>query len=275
MIGPRVGIAVGPRIGAAIGVDANELSALGGAPNPMASVTRDATSAIYCPANASEWTTTLTVAGLAGGNPAGLWLCQEASGNLADAIGANPLVVAGAPTFQNANAGWTRKSVNITATTVQAFSLGAGSFDPSSVSVAWLGYCCLTATPGGNRTVITPTNAATSIHVDHQVSNKLIIGCGASTATSVNTYTTSTIFPIAVVYNKTALTCTMYTALEALTVVFSVVIDGSKGIGAVIGSSDPSAHWAYLTAFTGAAAEQFTTAAMRTLLQTLAWTVSF
>jgi hypothetical protein len=272
MIGPRVGTVVGVAAGVAVGVSADELG--GGTANPMAGVTRDATSGIYRPSNATEWTTTLAVAGLGGGNPTGLWLCQDASGDLADAIGSNPLVVSGAPAYRQSNTGWTTKSFNITATTVQAAILAAGVFNPAADSIAWLGYCCLTGTPGGNRNVLTLTNNATGIRVDHTVANKLQMTCGANTATSANTYTTSTIFPIAIVYNRTATSCKLYTELEELTVTYASVGDGNKGIGAVQSTGDSTAHWNMLTAFSSTAAE-LSTANMRSLLQTLAWSPAF
>lgn len=254
----QVGLAIGPRAG-----------------SPMASVSQDAASLIYCPANSTEWTTTMTVAGFGGGNPASLWLCQEASGNLADSIGSNALTVAGAPSYQQTETGWSRKSVRITATTVQAFTAAAGVLDPSAASVAWLGYVCLAATPGGNRNVLTLTNNATGCRVDHLVANTMMIVCGGNTTSTANSYTGTTLFPILVVYNRTASSCTLYTNLESKTATFVSVVDGTKGLGAVQGSGDPSAHWVYLTAFSGAAAEALNTNNARTLLQTLGWTVSF
>lgn len=267
-IGDRV-LTIGPRIGPRLGL-------VGNTNNPLPTVTRDSSSLIYFPSSAGEWTTTLTAAALAGGNPGGLWLCQDASSNLADAIGANPLVSGGGtPAYLQSNTGLTRKSVNITATTVQAFSIGLGLFDPSTTSVAWYGACCLTATPGGNRTVLTLSNGAAPLTLAHNAANKLLLTCGAGTATSVNSYTTAITFPVLVVYDLTHSTCTLYTGLEALTVAFVAVNDGSKGIGAVMLSADSAAHWSYLTAFSAAAAEQFTTSGARTLYSTLGWSPLF
>ena len=240
----------------------------------MASVTQDATSLKYCPASSAEWTTTLTVSAIASGNPSGLWLCQEPSGNLADSIGANPLVVAGSPTFSNSNTGWTRKSVNITATTVQSFTLGIGPFDGSAASVAWLWYGCTTVT-GAGRNVLAGSSNAVGIGVVHQATDKLQFRIGANNATTVNSYTTSTIFPMLIVYNKTASNCTLYTDREALPCTFSVVVDSIKGLGAAgTLTGDSSAHTTYLAAFSSTAAE-LTTANARALLTTLGWSPAF
>lgn len=245
------------------------------APDPLATVTRDATSLIYCPASAAEWTTTLAVAGIATGNPSSLWLCQEPSGSLADAIGANPLTPAGAPTYQNANAGWTRKSVNITATTVQAFTLGAGVYDPSATSVAWFWDGCTTGTPGGQRNVLSLSNNVVNSRVDHTATNKYQVVNGVNTANTAGSYTSSAIAPFGIVHNLTATTCTLYTLSEALTVAFLVVVDGTKGFGAVQGSGDSSARYSYSHVFVGAAAEGMTTANVRTMWQTRGWSPTF
>lgn len=272
MIGPRMGLVVGPRLGVTVGLGADPYSASGGSVIP--GVSRDATSGIYVPATIGEWVTLASVAGMGPNTPTSLWLCQESSGNLSDSIGVSPLVVAGTPTFGAANVGWVRKSVNITATTVQAFSIGTGTFDASAGSVAWLWYGCITAT-GAGRSVLAGSSNATGLDVIHLATDKLQIKCGANTATTVNTYTTSTIFPMLLVYNKTASTCTLYTSLEALPVTFATVVDGSKGLGAVgTLTGDASARTTYLAAFSGTAAE-FSTANVRTLLQTLGWSPAF
>lgn len=271
MIGIRAGVACGLRCGIAAGISADPI---GGGSNPMAGVSQDASSLRYVPASGSEWTTTMTAAALASGNPSGLWLCQEASGNLADSIGANPLVVAGSPTYANSNTGWTRKSVNITATTVQAFTLGTGPFDASATSVAWLWYGCITAT-GGGRSVLAPSGNATQLSILHLASDKLQIKCGANSATSVQSYTTSTIFPMLLVYDRTHSTCTLFTDKEALSCTFAAVVDGSKGLGAAgTLTGDSAARTTYLAAFSGAAAE-LTTNNARSLLTTLNWSPLF
>lgn len=270
MIGPRVGIRVGVNIGAAVGVSADELG--GGAANPMAGVTRDATSLIYCPANATEWTTTLSVAGLAGGNPLGLWNCQDASGNLADSIGSQALTVTGVFTYQAAAAGWTRKVITIAGGTNKAIA-PAGYADASATSVAWLAYLFMTVTPGGNRNVMVLSDSvANGIRIDHVATAKLTGVDVANTGTTVSNYTGTALFPLLMVFDRTHSTCTFYTALEAKTITFNgTITDGTKGIGAVVATADASANFGYLAAFTGGAAEQLTTAGARSLFTTLGW----
>ena len=241
---------------------------------PMAGVSQDATSLIFRPSSLDQWATTLSVAGITSGTPSGLWLCQEASGNLADSIGPNPLVVTGAPTYDVANAGWSTLSVDITATTGQKFAIGTGVFNPAAESVAWFGYVALTATPGGTRTVLTLSSGATPIIVNHLTTNKLQIVCGSNTAITANTYMGAGFFFLGVVYNKTGSGCTLYTGLEAVSVTFATVVDGSKGLGAVTGSADSGARWNMLWAFRGAAAE-LSTAQVRAMATTLGLSPGF
>jgi hypothetical protein len=272
VIGPRIGPAVGPRIGVAIGVSTDEVGAGAVA---LPGVTQDSASLKYAPATAGEWATVLSAAGLAGGNPADHYNCQDASGNLTDAIGAVPLVVGGSPLYQQAVTGWTRKAVAITATTVQAFSvaLGVGP-DASATSVAWLVYVVTSTTPGGNRNVVYATGSVTAVGIDHIVSgNKLMIRCGVNTTNSAAAYTLATVYPVLLVYNRTASSVTMYTDQEALVGTFSVVVDGVKGYGATQGNGDSSSKYLMGSVWSGAAAEQFTTAGARALLQTLGWTI--
>lgn len=81
------------------------------AADPLESVTMDATSGIYCPSTAEEWAGVLSAAGVTG-TPAEIWLCQDASGNLVEAIDGTPvLAAAGAPLYQQSVTGWSRKAV--------------------------------------------------------------------------------------------------------------------------------------------------------------------
>lgn len=271
MIGLRVGLAVGARVGAAVGISGDELG-FGGA---LAGVSQDSTSLKYAPANATEWSTTLGVAGIASGNPSSLYLCQEAAGNLADSIGAVPLVVGSTPSYQQTITGWTRRGVAITATTLQTFSVGAGvGANPAATSVAWLLYVATTVAPGGNRNVVYPSGSATPVGLDHIVTGgKLMIRCAAATTNSLNSYTLATVYPLLLVYNRTAGSVTMYTDQEVLAGTYSAAVtDGTKGIGATQGAGDPSSKFFYMSVFSGGAAE-FTTAQARSLLQTLGWTI--
>lgn len=248
-------------------------------PPPIPGVTLDAASGKYYPASAAEFT--LFNAANSGVTnfptsftPTELWNCQDTSpNNLAGAIAALALTVAGTPAYRQSTAGMTRLSVNITATTVQAFTIGiGGGFDLSANSVTWFGDVATTGTPGGNRNVLTLSNDATGMRIDHNTANKLILTVGGGTFTSVATYTLAGFYPLVLVYNKTASTVTLYTNQEILVGTFITLVDGIKGIGAVQGNGDPTSKFTWLGAVSGATAE-ITTNNVRAWLQSRGWTI--
>lgn len=104
-------------------------------------VSRDATSLKYVPANATEWSNFSDAVGFACA-PSLLWLCQEASGNLADSIGSfTGTAVAGAISYQQSESGWTRKGVEIGDNSIsQFYNTDAGLPDPASASCLILQY---------------------------------------------------------------------------------------------------------------------------------------
>lgn len=63
------------------------------------------------PANATEWDTFISANSLGISTPDHLYLCQEASGNLADSIGSDPLTAVGTILYQQAATGYTRLAV--------------------------------------------------------------------------------------------------------------------------------------------------------------------
>jgi hypothetical protein len=78
-------------------------------------VDQDATSGKYLPSSAAQWTEMLSSLGLP--NPSNLYLLQEAAGAAADSIGGKNLAGSGTRAYQQAVAGWTRKSIKTTANT--------------------------------------------------------------------------------------------------------------------------------------------------------------
>src|SRR5206468_3997244 len=84
------------------------------------SVTKDATSMWYVPANSTEWTNLLSGTGFA--NPDDSWLMQESSGNLADSIGTRTLTATGTISYQVAATGWTRKGIKVADKSTSAYA---------------------------------------------------------------------------------------------------------------------------------------------------------
>lgn len=203
--------------------------------DPFAGIDRDATSNIYVPADAGQWTQFRTAAGLAMANPDSLWLCQEAAGNLADSIGALPLTAVGAPVYQQAVAGWTRKGVAASADGVaDRFHLATGvGPSPATTSQLWLALMLMPATPVGATRFHMGLNVASgtnSVRHGHLVTSGLprvqVSGVTADGANSISTE----FHACAIKYDRTNNVANAYTLDEKIVGTYSAAInDGAKG----------------------------------------------
>jgi hypothetical protein len=121
-------------LGAAAIVEASEVVAGAGVTWDV-----DATSGIAVPSTLAQWNSFRTFHGLTMPAPSGLYLCQEAAGNLTDTIGGVTLTAQNAPLYQQAAAGWTRKGVGCTDGSSQRFTAAAGvGPNPTTTSQIWL-----------------------------------------------------------------------------------------------------------------------------------------
>lgn len=231
------------------------------------SVTKDGPSGVYTPLSAADFATL----GIAA--PTNLWLCQEASGNLADSIGSATLVANAAPAYQQTISGWTRKAVTLTeATAGQRFQC-AGGVGPNAgtSSVAWLIYMSTPTTPASPRQLLDCEDTASPLKASINTLNKWNINCaGVTTAGTVN-MNNATVHPMLVVYDRTNTLVRVFTDSEQINGTYSAAVtDGAKGFGATSGSA-ATQNILWCAAWTGANAETIGKAT----LQTLAWTLSY
>jgi hypothetical protein len=236
----------------------------------MASVTLDAGANKYVPSSAAEWTTTLSVAGIASGGPSNLYLCQEASGSLADSIGAAPLAQAGAGhLYAQSIAPWTRLGVRtIDGTVGQRWLNSTTSPNPNLVSTLWLAYIAFPAVaPAAARDLI--ANQA-SLDCRVTAAGKFNILNGASTSGTANPLAAS--HPIVIKHDITNSLFTGYTEQEKVVGTFAVNVSNPMLALGGQTTSAADAGYVYVVEFSGAAAEM-TDAQIKTLLQTLNWTV--
>lgn len=92
------------------------------------------------PQSASEWNSLLAAAGVASGGPSILYLLQEGSGNIIDAIGGHTGTASGTNlTYQVANQMLDTKGIQISGGTGQFANTDAGLPDPSTTS--WARIC--------------------------------------------------------------------------------------------------------------------------------------
>ncbi len=275
MIGLRIGPSVAPRIGAAIGISADPIAA--GGSNPMAGVTRDATSGLYFPATPAEWITTLAAASISSGSPSLTWNLQEASGSLTDAYGSFPGSIVGTVTYQSAISGQTRKGIATADGTAGIIeNLAVGLPDLSTTSV--LGLVCVysAAAPSTNRTILQlgPTFSTRASMEWPGTAVHMAVAAGNTANGATNP--TGGLRLIAIRSNKTAGTVVGFNNADKITPTFSA----PAGKGFILGG-DNSQTWlpgtdiySYAAMFSGAAAEM-SDAALKRLYRALGYTVAW
>jgi hypothetical protein len=273
MIGPRSGVKCGVRCGVAAGSSADEVGADAG--GGMVGVTQDATSLIYVPATAGEWTTTMAVAGIGSGNPASLWLCQEASGNLSDTIDSNALTVAGANwTYRQAVTGWARLALKVTDASANHNAQNNATVpDVQTTSALLYGVVSMPAVaPGANRRIahLNGTSLATIGFTTVPRLQCVTGGAGGSTVNGTQN-PTAAVRPIIICVNRAANTAKVYSDQEKITGTQGTYTGVSIGWGSS-GATTPAIGLLYSALWTGAAAEM-SDAQIKTLLQTLGWTI--
>lgn len=226
--------------------------------------------AIFAPASAADYTLLGVTA------PNNLFLCQEASGNLADSIGSLTLTANGTPTYAQAMpTGWTRKGVGFTEGANQRFitAIATGP-DPSATSVMYMAYAvCDNGSPAATRNILT---CGTTLAIEHNSLDRLLGDNVTTTATDSTTLpgADALVHPMVLVHDRTNSTFTMYTD-EAKTVgtYNATAVDGNKGLGGA-GAITTAFHGkvCYFAIWSGASAE-LSSAQVKSRLQALGWTI--
>lgn len=253
-------IRIGPRIGIKFGLVDTD---------PLAGVSRDATSSKLTPASSTEWSATLAAAGISSGGPSLLWLCQEASGNLADSIGSFTGTVSGAPlTYQQAISGWSRFGITGgDAGTAVAENTAAGLPDPASASMLMLSYFIVSATPGGTRVAHVTGNANQTIQRFNTTPRMQGVSGGNVATGTVNP--TGAVRPYILQYDFTNNLVAVSSDQEILNPTRAAMTGKRHRF-----SWNFPGSLLYLATFFNAAAE-LTTAQKRTLLQTMGWSIAW
>lgn len=247
----------------------------------LAGVTRDATSGIYCPANATEWASVLAVAGITSGGPSALWLMQEASGNPADFIGSFTLTASGTLLYQQAVTGWTRKGIQTTAGVGGIMqSAAAGLPDIATQSCLLLGYVGCAAIVGTTRTLMQMGTifaaCATAQLAVGAPNRRARYELDPNTTTGADDASTA-VRPYAIKVDRTGSVGALYTDLEKLAPALAANPAGKTvlfgGDNAQTNFPDICQYVYGAALFLGAA--EISDANMRLLYQTLGWTVSW
>jgi hypothetical protein len=234
----------------------------------------DNTSKKGVPATPKEWSDVLAAAGLAISPPSHLWLMQETSGGLQDSIANDTLSPVNGPTYGNVLAGWTRKAVGTTDTTINQGFMSTAVGNLNGTSHLLLLYVAITSTPGGTRSV-----AALGANNDHRfigiTSTPVYEATGIGVTPFAGTINPGTmVHPVLLQVDSTNQHYVVYTDQEKLEAPWSapqgqgnLLVIGNASFGAA------PARYLYGTMWTGAGAE-LNDGQVKTLLQRLGWTVT-
>jgi hypothetical protein len=244
----------------------------GSAPASGVAWSLDATSGQAVPADATEWAAFIAANSLTIAAPTNLYLCQEASGNLADSIGALTLAAANTPLYQQAVTGWTRKGVGFNGGTAQHFAnTGYPAANTSSrfILMYWSG---LTAAPLAGGTMLTHGTNITAIGVSQNITTGR--ARYRNGATIVDTTAAVTATPIAFLHNIDTSAARLYTNAQKLSPAYAAAAGTNLYIGAQSGASILTGTLYYLAIWSGAAAE-VDDAQVLALHEALGWSPSW
>ena len=290
MIGSRVGLRVGPRVGVASGVAEDPVGSLsaggggggggGAAETPIGSlipgVTADATSGFHCPANTAEWQLVYTAAGISPAlTPGGLWLMQEASGNLADSTATFTLTASGTGlAYQQAVTGWTRKAVTTTEGGTGVFTNADGGLNDVGVgNIAMLGYV-KTTTSVTRRSILGLGLSATRCAAERAATSGFgSMVCGANSQDGAAD-PSSSVRPWLVQMSRSQTLAPLYTNTEKVIPAFGATASGRQVTFGALALSSSACSYLYGAVFLGNPGN-LTEAQWRALLTALRWNVAW
>jgi uncharacterized repeat protein (TIGR01451 family) len=241
-------------------------------------VAKDATSGIRVPATATQWSDFRSIKGLSVASPDSLWLCQDASGNLADAIGALPLTATAVLNYQQAVAGWSRLGVFSTdAGSGKAVLPAATGPTPATTSQTWMFIMSMPATPAANRIIgglDTPssTNGVRWLHLTGTGFLRFNV-VGVNTDGAVNM--SSGVHVFLVKYDRTNSAAVTYTDLEKIVGTYAATaLDGDKGLGNA-GGGTSSARGALYGCLWTAGNGEISDANVKAMLQAMGFAIAW
>ncbi len=265
------GVQSGLRSGVRSGIDASYGGAGAGAgADPMAGVTRDATSNVYMPATLGEWATARSAAGLSVGAVTSIWRLQDTSAGAVDVTGTNNLTAYGTVSYQNAVTGWSAKAIGMAdgAAGAEIASTAASLPDLTTTSALVLTYIALPSAPAASRTIM--GLGAVSYQTRVSTTPAFTFYAGANSAAGASNLSTS-VRPHVLRHNITASTAMYCTDQEKV----APALVAATGKRIDLGGFDlaaPTVRYVYAAMFTGTAAE-LSDANVKSLLQVLGWVI--
>jgi hypothetical protein len=232
---------VGIRVGIGSGLSAGD---------PRSGVTQDATSLIYTPNTAAEWTTFLAAISSSLAAPDHLWRLQEASGHPADSIGSKTLTATtagNAPGYQRAITGWTRKAIG------GPGSVAANLSNTAMVNTATTSFIVFLLARSATATVaLRSVCSYGSPAIQQPMSAKTRFRLGASITDSTLDHAGATVHPYLFAHNVTGSTCKLYSDLEKITATFGASVGSTMTLTGSTAAEPSAADFLYACAWDAA-----------------------
>lgn len=239
-------------------------------------VDKDATSLKYCPSSATQWGNFVTFFGLTAVTPDSVWLCQEASGNLADSMAAALTMIAiGTPLYSQTASGWTRIGVGADDNTSDSFGSILGP-NITTTSMTWMWYWAIGTEPTASRAIggATQNGAGTgdrAIFSPSAGNNRGGKQCVATTTNGTGDHSAGSHVLVSQ-YDRTNTVTRFASDVETFTGTYSgSVTNASHGLWAAT-STPGNCQNVYMCMWSGAGAE-LSSANIKALLQALGWTI--
>ena len=245
------------------------VGAISGAQTVTVDIPVDATSGKGVPINAFQWS-------LVGLTITHLYLCQESSGNLADAGPGGIVLTANAtPLYQQTHAGWSRFFVGYNQTTSQRFAMASGvGPNPATGATLWIKYSAMPTAPGGVRGVIN-TGGNHGVGLVNLAPQNLRFSVGGATVddSTTNPVADDLVHFVADLHDPVNSRSVLYTDEAKTPATYAAATDGVKGDGAGIFSASPPGMVTCLIAVAAGANAQKSDAEIKALAERLKWTI--
>lgn len=237
--------------------------------------TIDASSGKGTPSDATEWTALQTAHSLVLGAPDRLWLLQDASGNLAAAIGGKTLTVTGTPLYQQSETGWARKFISSnTGAAAANRNASNGTMIAATTSVLLLAYARIYQPVNAHQRMCYGTSSGNAFEAPAGSAN-IRYRTGGSAANGSTSHV-GQVRPYALLHDtsgsgRMALFSNIekvspaYAARSETSVTFTFSATGDATINTAFG---------YAAAWEGAAVDGITDAQIKAVLQALGWAVT-
>lgn len=236
-------------------------------------VSKDATAGIYFPATSTEWSNFIARKGLAMSTPDALWLCQDASGNLADAIGSFTLTAGGTGlAYQQTVTGYSRKAITFTDGSTGNFITSSASLpNLSTQSMLTMMVVKVTTTPTVARQLLLQGGAGTTNALGVAATTGVLTATAGSTASGASNLNSGSVDVVSMETNRTATTVTATTRAQALGPTWNGSVAGQRVV--IAGGSTPAMAMLYVANWHASKGEA-TDANLKALEQAMGFTIT-